>query len=196
MKKIVAEFISIVLHPIVFSLLMPLIVVYRQTTSGYYALKWTLFSAFFVFIGVLILLIARSVGVFSDFDISKKEERPLFYYITLLLAIIYFLVAVTLKGIFFPLSLVAFGIVLALIVFRIVNSYIKASIHLAVACSFMLTVSLLYRNPFLWFLIAALGALVWSRWALKRHTLQEMVIGGGLGIIITLITFLVATVVI
>ncbi|MCL5432613.1 MAG: hypothetical protein M1524_00660 [Patescibacteria group bacterium] len=193
-KTFFAEIFSIFFHPIVFALLLPLIVVYRQSSSSLYALKWMIFSSLFVFVGVILLLIARWKGIFSDFDISKKEERPLFYYVALFLALAYFLVSLLIKGLFFSLSIVALGIVLALIVFRIVNHFAKASIHVASVSAFILTIIILFNLIDIWglLLLSIIFFVGWSRVFLKKHKLNEVVIGGIFGILITVIIFLIA----
>lgn len=193
-KLFFAEIFSIFFHPIVFALLLPLVVVYRQSSNSLYALKWMVFSSLFIFIGVAVLLIARWKGIFSDFDISKKEERPLFYYVTLFLALTYFIASLLIKGLFFPLSIVAFGIALALIVFRIVNHFTKMSIHTAVASAFILTIIILFNLIDIWgfLLLSIIFFVAWSRVTLKKHKLNEVIIGGIFGILITVVTFLIA----
>ncbi len=116
-----AKFISLVFHPVVLLLMLPYLVIYRQTASEMYALKWVVFSASFLLIGITLFLVERLRGVFSDSDISHQKERPKFYAIALILAFIYFTISILFKGIFFPISIIAFGIIIGLFFFYIFN---------------------------------------------------------------------------
>lgn len=186
-----AKLVSLIFNPVVFFLIMPFLIVYHQTQSGIYAFKWGIFSLIFPAFGIAFLLIGRISGVFSDEDISVREERHRFYIILYSLAFLYFIIALFLKGIFFPLSIITFGIILGILIFNIFNYYIKASIHIGVACAFVVTIGILYGFKF--FLITAfiIPVLAWSRVVMKRHTFKEIIIGGTLGVLITIVTFLI-----
>lgn len=186
---IFAKAISIVFHPVLLLLTLPYLVVYRQTASEMYALKWLIFSASFLLIGITLFLIERLRGVFSDSDISHQKERPRFYAIALILALIYFAASLFFKGIFFPISIIAFGIIIGLFLFDAVNTRVKASVHVGVGCAFVITVGILYQT----FLpVVILPFLAWSRMVLHRHTIVEIITGGILGSTVTIATFLLA----
>lgn len=189
--KVFASVVSLLFNPALFFLIIPFFVVYKETASGFYALKWVFFSSLFIFLGVLYFLVGRIRGTFSDFDISKKEERKPFYFFAWFLAVIYLLTAVFLKGIFFPLSIVAIGIVLGLMVFEFVNNRVKASVHVGTACAFVITVGILYGNSVFSLIFWIVPLIAWSRLELKRHSLGEAVIGGMLGTVLTLVTFFI-----
>lgn len=186
-----ARFVSFVFHPANFFFIMPFLVVYKQTASGFVALKWEIFSSAFIFLGLVIILGGRWKGIFSDHDLSKKEERAKFYGFLWPLAFSYLTVALILRGLFFSLSIVAFGIVLGMFIFHIINRYIKASIHIAISCGFVLTLGLFYGGTGFLATVWIPPLLAWSRLKLTRHTKQEVVVGGLLGIVITLLTFLI-----
>lgn len=190
MKKL-AKFISFFFHPVLFALLMPFLVTYRVTGSGFYALKWAIFSLVFIFIGIILILLGRIRGIFSDFDISKKKERAEFFLLILILIFFYLLAAVFFKGLLFPLSIVALGIVFGVIIFVFVNKYIKASIHVAVSCAFVISIFILYGTYAFYLTFWVIPSVAWARLILKRHTMNEAIIGGFLGIVITLLTFLI-----
>ncbi len=184
-----AKFISLVFHPVVLLLMLPYLVVYRQTASEMYALKWVVFTASFLVLGVIILLVGRITGIFSDGDISHQKERPRFYAIALILAFVYFVVSLFFKGIFFPISIIAFGIIIGLFLFDAVNIRIKASVHIGVYCAFVITIAILYHSLIS---VLVLPFLAWSRIKLHRHTILEIITGGVLGSLVTIATFLLA----
>ena len=118
MKKI-AQLISFVFSPISFLFITPYVVVHSQISSRLYAIKWSLFSLLFIGTGVLFILVGRVFGVFSDFDISHREERIKIYIASWILVVLYWLCALFFKGIFFPISIIAFGLVIGIFLFFI-----------------------------------------------------------------------------
>lgn len=186
-----ANFLSYLFHPVLLFMLVPFLVVYRQTGSILYGLKWEIFSSVFIFLGVILTLLAKHKGLFSDSDLSQKEERWKFYFMGLSLGILYFAASSFFKGILFPLTIITLGIIAGLLVFTLVNRYLKASMHVAVACAFIITLGLLYGiAPFL-VTLGIIPLLSWSRITLKKHTLGEVITGGFLGGLITMATFLI-----
>lgn len=190
--KAFAEFVSVVFHPATFFLIMPFLFVYRETANSIDALKWVIFSGVFVFIGISFVIWGKVKGIFSDLDISEKEQRYRFYAFLLFFSTIYIGAALLFKGFSFPLSVVSFSIGIAIFVFAILNKKIKASNHIAVATAFVTTVGLLYGFFALLSTIWIIPLLVWSRLVLKKHTIREMIVGGVLGIFVTYVTFLVS----
>lgn len=189
--KIIAELISFIFNPAIFLFLMPFMVVYRQTTDGLYAMKWFSFTAIFIILGILLFLIGRVRGTFTDFDLSKKKERRIVYTLAWFLSLFYLLIAILFKGIFFPLSIVAIGIVLGLLVFEVVTLKVKASIHMGAACAFVVSFGLLFGANIFFMTVWTIPLVAWSRLYLRRHTLQEVLLGGFLGSTVTLITFII-----
>ena len=191
MKVNLARLFSFVFHPVVFALLAPLLFVYKQTENFRYGLKWEFFSSFFLFLALAGFYLVRPKEFFIDIDISKKEQRHIFYSISLLLSVIYFIVALVFKGILFPLSIVGLGIILGIVVFDLITYYMKISIHAAVASAYVVSIALLFGViPFflsLW-IIFFVG---WSRMKLKNHTEREVVAGILLGASITIATYLI-----
>lgn len=188
MKQLLARFFSFVFHPLFFSLVMPFFIEYRHSQSGLYALKWFIFSSAFVFFGALLILFGVFKGIFSDFDISKREERYKFYLILLFLAFSYFMTTIAFKGTLFPLSIMGYGIIVGIFVFDVVNYFIKSSVHVAVATAFVLSIGLLFG---FWFSVAffwLIPVVAWARIKIKKHTFLEIISGAFLGAFITLFT--------
>lgn len=192
-KNLLAEVVSLVFNPVIFLLSLPYLVVYRETLSFSSAIKWQLFSGFFVAIGLLVVYLGIRRGIFSDEDLSKRQEREEFYYFALILSFGYLLSSYILRGIFFHLSLVGLGIFLAIIIFTITNKYVKASVHMASLCGFIVAISILFSLQYLWHVVWVIPLVAWARLKLKRHTKKELILGGFLGILVTLITFLMAS---
>lgn len=185
-----AKVVSFLLGPSFVLFPIPFILVAKFTQDYSYALKWTLFSyafilavAAFVFIGVLL-------GVFSNFDVSKREQRPLLFSFAAFTMFCYLLSILVLDG---PkiLFIGFFALLLGLITIVIINKWIKASIHVATATSVMLFIGIIYKGYF-FLLMSLIPLLAWARIKMKQHTLLETVTGCVLGIVITLIAYTVS----
>lgn len=187
-----AKLLSFIFNPLVFFLLMPYLVVLKQTNDHIAALRWAVFSAAFVIIGLIIVVIGKLRGTFSDFDLSKRNERAKFYLMLWPLLISYVAAAFLFRGMFFSLSIIAVGIVIGLVLFELVNRKIKASIHIGVAVAFAMAIGILFGWFYFGITILIVPILAWSRLILKRHTIEEVFTGAFLGTIITGITVVLA----
>ncbi|HEX8966012.1 MAG TPA: hypothetical protein VF820_06300 [Patescibacteria group bacterium] len=192
MKHKLAKITSVVFHPVIFILLIPFLVVYRGTADVLYGLKWLIFVCFFLFASLFVFFLLQPVEFLTDFDISNRQKRPIFYTVGLLFAILFFLAAISLKGIFFPLTIVSLGIILGIIIFELANFYLKVSIHNAVVTAFAITFGILFGYwafvVFAWLPIL----MIWSRVTLKKHTFLEALTGCILGAVVTMLTFAIA----
>lgn len=186
----VAKAISFFLGPVFILLPIPYILVERFTENYFYALKWTIFSYAFILAVALFVIIGVVLKVFSNFDVSKKEQRPLLFSFSAFVIFCYLLSLYILDG---PkiLFIAIFAIILGLIVIIVVNRWVKASIHMATAMSVLLFIGIVYRGYFL-LLLTLIPLLAWARIKTKEHTLLETVIGSILGIVITLVVYAVS----
>jgi hypothetical protein len=195
-KHLFARLISYAFHPILFAILVPFIVIYKESASLIYGLKWAFFSSFFLFIAAGLFFIIRPRNVIrdmdQDFDISHKENRHIFYSICALCGIVYFILAILFKGVFFSLSIISLGIILGIIVFDLLNYYIKVSVHVAIVTAYLVTFAALYGIIPLLGVVWILPFMIWSRLYLKKHTKKEVVAGFILGLGIPLLTVIIS----
>ncbi|MDE2025920.1 MAG: hypothetical protein KGJ07_05480 [Patescibacteria group bacterium] len=192
MKYTLARFISFIFHPVFFTVLIPFLVIYRQTSDAIKGLEWSLFSSLFLLLTIVVFFFLQPVEFLTDFDLSNRKKRPVFYSITLLFAVLFFITAIIFKGIFFPLSIIALGIILGIVLFELVNFYLKVSIHSAIASAYVVTVFVLYGLVPAVIILWIPFLVVWSRLVLKRHTKAELIAGAFLGSSVTLATFALA----
>lgn len=185
-----AKAISFFLGPLFILLPVPYILVERVSQNYLYALKWTVFSYAFILAVALFIIIGVLLGVFSNFDVSKRGQRPLLFSFSAFAMFCYLLSLLILDG---PkiLFLALFGIVLGLIIFAVVNKWIKASIHVATATSVILLIGIVYKGYF-FFLLFLIPLLAWARVMIKEHTPLETIIGSVLGAVLTLIVYTVS----
>jgi len=155
-----------------------------------HALKWTMFSYIFILAVALFVIVGVMLGFFSNFDVSKREQRPLLFAVSGFAMFCYLATLFILSG---PkiLFVVLFAVVVGLIIIIFVNKWIKASIHLATLTSAVLFIGIVYRGYFFLFL-ALVPLLAWARVKTREHTPTETVIGSILGIVITLIVYIIS----
>lgn len=184
-----AKLISGVSNPVLLSIPMSYAIVFKSREDALYALSWTLLSMLFAGIVGLFVFWGVQRGLFSDFDISKREERTPIFIFTALLSTVYFAIILLLNG---PrMLLVALGVLfLGILIADLINRKIKASIHLAVFSSFSLVLGILYGGIF-WALLLLIPVVAWSRIKLKRHLFSEIIIGTLIGLSLVLIIYLV-----
>ena len=185
-----AKVVSFLLGPLFVLLPIPFILVGKFTQDYSYALKWTVFSYAFILSVAIFVIIGVLLGVFSNFDVSKREQRPLLFSFCAFAMFCYLLSLFILEG---PkiLFLALFAIVLGLIVIVVVNRWIKASIHVATLTSVVFLINIIYKGNY-FLLLFLIPLLAWSRVKLKQHTPLETVVGSLLGIVITLIVYTVS----
>lgn len=188
---LLAKAASFFLGPLFMLFPVPFILVSKFTNDYYYALKWTVFSYSFIIVVAIFVMIGVLLGFFSNFDVSKREQRPLLFGFSAFIMLCYLLSLIIFNG---PriLFLALFTIILGLIVLVVVNIKIKASIHLATATSVILLTTIAYRGYFL-FLLPLIPILAWARIKTKEHTLSETVIGIILGVVLTVIMYTISS---
>jgi len=187
MLKNLARLISFLSSPFVLFLPTPFILVFKETGNIFYSLKWTFFSYIFLFSLVFFVILGMLVGFFSDYDVSKKEERPKLFAFGAIIAFLYLGSLILLNG---PkvLYLVVFGIILGVFIVSLVNNWIKASIHTATVSAFTFSFVILFGYMFIPALLL-IPAMAWARVKIKKHTPQEALVGGFLGIVLTIVVY-------
>lgn len=186
--NIIARIISFLLNPLFVFLPVPFLLMYRLGYDPVYALKWTIFSFAFHILAVLFVFYSVKRRVFSDIDVSKREQRPLLFTAISIIILVY-----TVGLYLFHAPLILYGIVIGALIGIIfayaVNLKIKASLHIAVLTTVLIIITKAYDLTYGILLLIPL--VTWSRIKLKRHTLEESIAGFILGICLSLFTFLV-----
>lgn len=188
--RVIAQAISFFLGPVFTLLPIPFVLVSKFSESYYYALKWTVFSYAFILAVALFVIVGVILGVFSNFDVSKREQRPLLFSFSAFAIFCYLLSLLVLDG---PkiLFIALFAIALGLLIIIFVNKWIKASIHMATFTSVVLFIGIIYSGYY-FLLLLLVPLLAWSRIKLKEHTSIETFIGTILGLVITLVVYFVS----
>lgn len=187
--NLVAQIISILSNPAVLSIPASYALVFRTSNDVIYSAVWSGIS--FIFTGAVAIYVLYGIGrgIFSDFDVSVREERKPLFIFTAVIAVAYLIVIFLLNG---PkILMVTLGaLLLGVFMDSIINKRIKASVHLAVFTSFSLVLAILFGGVF-WILPVLAPLVAWSRIKLKRHKLSETIIGTMIGIFLVMVIYLV-----
>ena len=136
-------------------------------------------SALIAALTVVPLLIVTAVrvrrGTWSDFDVSRREQRSGLYLWALPLTITAALLvpAHLARGTWIAAAMLAIGLLL--------SRWLKTSLHLMFGAFCAVPIAATWP-PTAPLLLALLAALAWARWVLKRHTLPEIAVGTLIGI--------------
>lgn len=181
-----AQLISLLSNPLIVLFPVPFLLIYRVNGDIAAASQWTFITFIFVLLVAIYILLNVEWGKFSDFDVSKREQRPVLFHFSGIIVIFYTLSLLVLNG---PrvLYITVFGIILGVILLSFINQYIKASIHLATLTSVLVMVIIFYKVSLLSLFLIPIVA--WSRIKINRHSLMETITGTVFGFLLTLLMY-------
>lgn len=184
MTLLFARFLSFLANPITLSFPVSSLAVWQDTHSARETLEWTFLSWIFLILIPLFIFWGAKKGIFKDIELSKREERPVFYLFVGIIGIIYFSTLIFLHGPKTLLVILAGGAV-GLFLFFWVNTHIKASLHVFTVSVAAIVLGLIYG---VWgiFGLMLVPLTAWARIKTRHHTLPETIVGAILGIIVAL----------
>jgi membrane-associated phospholipid phosphatase len=188
-SKLFAKIVSTVLNPLVILAVLPYILVFKATEDFSKAYFWTIFSLIFILIFSVFVLIGIEEKFFSDLDVSKRKQRPLLYTFAIALSAIYVSFLYFLKA---PevLFIALFGLIFGLVAMEFINRITKASIHVATISAFATALTVGFGFFYiLSFIFVPLFA--WARIKTHNHTKRQTLIGGVMGVLITLTVYVI-----
>ena len=180
--------ISFLTNPIFIIAPIPFILVHYATSDSVYAFKWTFFSlGFLLFVGLFMIYMVRQ-KVFTDLDVSKRQQRPLLFFVITLISILYLASIYLFHG---PRTLYIgiLGVLAGITMVSIVNTRIKASLHVATMTAVILSLGIMYDLPTYFGLI--IPVIAWARITVKRHSIEETLTGATIGSVLILIMYFV-----
>ena len=189
MKQAIAKWISICGHPLLTLPLFVTITMFATEDIGKASLVIFLIVGCIFVPLVAWLYIKSKNGTTTNFDVSdRKQRKSLFVFILPVLMLVTIILYRTGQSKTVCLS-VFFGLVITF-VSQLVNLRIKSSLH--VSMTIYLAFLIMPMNYLMGIVVLLLSGLIgWSRIVLGRHTLKEVLWGGGIGLTIGLIMFYV-----
>ena len=188
MKRIFAQIISTVINPVILIALIPFLLIYKVNQDLGAAFYWSGISFIFIIIFSVFVLFGVKLGYFSNLDISNRALRPLLYSFAIVLSLIYLLFLFILHAptiLFMGIIALAMGLAVA----ELINTRIKASLHVGTLVAFITSLVIIYGFSFI--LAYVLVPLVaWARIETKKHTLKEVLVGGTVGFLLTIVVYI------
>ncbi len=169
----IARILSAVLHPFVVA---PITV--GLATGNW---RWAAILAATMVLPLAVVLIRRTRrGAWSDFDVSRREQRPGLYYAAIpLLGIAVFVFWRIGASPRFLKSFIAVACLFAAGLLG--NRFLKISMHMMFGAFCLVAIARFYPAS-LFLTVPLIAALAWSRWRLERHTPAEIAVGLLLGL--------------
>lgn len=181
-----AKLLSFLGHPLLLGTLYVVLMSFKNL-SNETAWKVSLLTVGFIPLPIIIHNLKKlKKGEYTNFDVSDQKQRKGFYpfaisLFTLLMILFY------LFGFPWSVTVNTLNFLVMMLIMAFINLKTKASLHAGI--SFYVSISLISLS--LWigilFFLLALGT-TWSRLILDRHTVQELTIGMGMGLIFGLIS--------
>lgn len=189
MSKIFAEIVSLILDPLIVLIPVPFFLVFEKTSNLFLSFVWAGISTFFILLYFLFVLVGVRLRIFSDLDLSKREQRPLAFLVGFLLTISYLTLLFLLHapGI---LQIGTFALILGVVIIAIANMFTKVSWHMAVLSAFLTSIVIIEGWKVLpgFFLLPLVA---WARIKTKNHTLFQTILGSLIGILTTIIFYVI-----
>jgi len=133
------------------------------------------------------LVLGKRLGWVSDFEMTRRSERPRFILVSLssdllALAILYFFHGPPLLLVM-ALTYVCLGITMLTI-----SNFWKISLHMAGVSGFSMALVFVFGAPAL-IAFFSLPLVAWARWHRRKHTLAQLTAGAFAGMLITALVF-------
>ena len=186
MKTKLAAFISVIGNPLFTFPLFGITVFFIYEDLQKAVFHSLLILAFFVPLVVKMYLNVKS-GKYTDFDVSDQKQRQGWY----IFAILLFLALTIILFVTDQPRALRLGILFSLIllvVSKLANFYIKASLHVSFSVYLAFVMMSIHIELGLLYLLFTV-IIAWARLTVKRHSLAEVMVGYVLGLVIGVLYF-------
>lgn len=176
-----AQIISGIFNPLVLVVFITAGIVYQETGSLLYSSKWFVVAAIFSVLFALFIIISIKKGIFSNFDVSTKKQRPLLF-LAGTVGVIFSMIFVKMTNGSEHLMTSLVVALLGIGAYQLVVSRIKASVHMGILTVFVCFFISLFGLKVIP-LILLLPVVGWARVKEKEHTVPEVIAGLLIGIL-------------
>jgi len=181
-----ARWISIFFDSSILSL--PIFIAFGYVSAGTSGLLWAILMLFIVTgIPLAYLLIGRKRGWVSDMELSRREERPCFIFVSLSSDLLALGILWLANGPHLLEVIILTYLCLATIMFTI-SIFWKISLHMAGVGGFSTALFFVFGVPALWAFLS-LPLVAWARLHRRKHTPAQLAAGAMAGIAIVLFVF-------
>jgi membrane-associated phospholipid phosphatase len=188
MRERLARLTSNILNPFVVSIIVIVLLAFKDASGTADAVKWVLISLAIsvlpIFIVVIFLIHRRKL---DGFFTNPREQRNVVYILAAALGaigcgLLWYLDAPELLAVTFTAGLVS------IVVFMGINYFWKISLHTAFTAASVTVIIMAYGATAAWTFVF-LPLMAWARIELKQHSIAQVVTGGLLAAIIVVGVF-------
>lgn len=186
-----AHITTLIFHPIPITVIAVFLIVLRRENNLNSALHWTIVSLVLASIIAAFVLLGIKSKLFNNIDVSNRVQRRFLYPFVVVVSLVFVFLVYLFKG---PFTLIYSGFVFAasLCILGIINSRIKASVHVAASAAFVTGLIYMLGFEFI-FLLLLVPLNAWARIKEKKHTLNETIVGGLFGSFATIIAIYIGS---
>jgi membrane-associated phospholipid phosphatase len=184
LKKKIARIISEVFNGFLTMILTPLISILLSPLDFQ---RKAILGIIYVLIPLLPYLLLRKLGLVSDYEFSKRKERPVYFFtLSILFGLTYLFVNTLGNEI---LSTISLNIFLVSTVISFITLLWKISGHMTYSTLLFTTVIFLIDSPYLLLLFLFTPLIAWSRIVLGKHTLTQTMLGTLITLFISILIY-------
>ena len=181
-----ARWVSVLFDSSVISL--PIFLVFGWVAAAWPGLAWAGLTLLIITgIPLLYMVLGKQHGWVSDFEMTKRSERPRFILVSLssdllALVILYFfhgpplLLVMVLTYLFMGITMLT------------ISNFWKISLHMAGVSGFSTALVFVFGAPAL-IAFFSLPLVAWARWHRRKHTIAQLIAGALAGMLITTLVF-------
>ena len=167
---------------------LPIFLAFGYVFSRTLGLFWAILTLLIVTgIPLAYLLVGKKRGWVSDMELSKREERPNFIFVSLSSDVLALLILHFFGGPHLLTVIVLTYFCLAIVMFSI-SSFWKISMHMAGVGGFSTALVFVFGAPALWFFLSLL-LVAWARLHRRKHTVPQLIAGALAGVLVTTLVF-------
>lgn len=185
MNEKIARLISNLLHPLLSGLVLFIFISTLKNAMDFYQIILLLTLDFLIPIAFLYFLLKKKI--IENIDISDVTKRK-YFYVPSLLFLIFTLPLLIIFKMWTIIILMQIGLVIWIFLWAIISFYYKISGHVGGA-SFVYTSFYFLTGEHYWWIFLLLPILAWSRVRLKQHTVDQTIVGGVLGYLVSYLVF-------
>lgn len=173
-----AGWISLWLNPFFVAIPLPVALAFGKAESWRDGLLWTMiFIIGAAILPLLHIIWGVQTGRYSDYHISRREQRLVPFLVTLGCIVVVFTVLWLMQA---PLELLAMmaSTIISIVVALLITQWVrwKISLHLVGIAGAVMTLGLLV-SPQLFWLVPLVFLVGWARWLVRAHTVMQAIAG-------------------
>ena len=185
LKIKIAYIVSRVFDPVLLLLPLGILVMLSGHLDGHNRLAWAVMLVFFLAVMPIITVIIMIKKKKLTLEMERKEDRTPFFGIILFFWLIGLILVWALSGPHLAMALASSAIIIVLLM-TVINFYTKISGHAMMITMAGFLINLLYGWNY-WWLFLLVPLVAWSRYALKLHTIGQLIGGACLGSLVFVI---------